>query len=921
MDITELVQKQNPDFGRSALFEAFVNAHFDGVTGELLGKEYEFHRVLNLLGRKDLDFGDIPVRIGKVSFEEKKEIHARFLGLKRNAPKVKKEKTDSIKVGPYLKKLGTTELMAIEAFDSSGNLVTNPAVATTLAQAHLEGWISVKSLPMDAKEILMQCMNQGDMQAAFLLGSKRVSLDKIFIDDGGYLVDKKEERRFYLTVAKAHGNPAAIDWFEQETMQEEMQEEMRDSDGDEECDQFYFDLINTDLQLALKMGPNSTGAKLFNWGVQLAESNQQHFKSAKNAKPDLSAYFSRHALAFQWIVEAAEENAEARHYLATRIDDFIFQKKDAISAESYCFEVIGGRGLTKAEKRLALIESAAISNEGIVPYYPAYIDLAEDLLSKWENSLGIASTRGRLIEKIQRYLIEIEKIEKPNCNQSIRIASIWEKITLKRIHKKSIQYYSMASEKSTFAAYKCAMLSLRSTKPDIESMAIRSLLELAVASSPRHGELNDSTAKYYAEIALEIGWGVDSEPWSWEKASMLLLRQLDRQRYVPDKQMMWLLPTDVESLLRLNPAYEKYKKWKNDWSEILSNEFKPSNSMYPETSIQYGWKDKFRSLYFLYGSSEPSAILKLLSARANDSNYLQSNMEPNEIDDLSILDKYLSSQSTLQKNDEQGKALWEFKKTLAMTEARQDGPSGRGASFVANSLQWLQKKSQDGMNDAQPNCRRVIISSEMNGPISEFGRKMLRIILVNIENESISGKIIATEIVYKDKFINTPIKVALVAKVIEEIVNYLKILFCWNNSLVKIYAGELPDTKNNYSMDRSMNRSDSFSGGPKERNEILHGILARSNIEASLMETTPPHSRNLVVRFNNNSELRVDIDMGMSFWDAAKEENDYILNIDINRKINYLTKNNFSIIGKKEDVNKIIVEWHKGDAVNSNISH
>ncbi len=52
MDVIELVQKQNPDFGREALLEAFVNACFSETTGELLGDVHEFNRVLNLLGRK-----------------------------------------------------------------------------------------------------------------------------------------------------------------------------------------------------------------------------------------------------------------------------------------------------------------------------------------------------------------------------------------------------------------------------------------------------------------------------------------------------------------------------------------------------------------------------------------------------------------------------------------------------------------------------------------------------------------------------------------------------------------------------------------------------------------------------------------------------------------------------------------------------
>jgi len=298
MDVIDLVQKQNPDFGREALLEAFVNAHFDEKTGELLGEEYEFHRVLNLFGRKDINLGDIPNRIGKISFKEKQVVYLRFRELKRNAPNSKRIKNSSSQTGPYLQHLTQTELLALEAFDPSGEVVTNPAVATTLVQAHLEGWMPVAALPMDAKEILMQCMNQGDMQAAYLLGVKHYAAVKKYGDFREqmnsdvklrYLIESDEERLSFLTAAKAHGNPAAIDWFEQKEMQEEMHESIR---GDDDP---YVDLMASDIERALKFGPNSTGQKLFHWGVKLLETNRSHYLfSGRKNWLGFPEYRSRH---------------------------------------------------------------------------------------------------------------------------------------------------------------------------------------------------------------------------------------------------------------------------------------------------------------------------------------------------------------------------------------------------------------------------------------------------------------------------------------------------------------------------------------------------------------------------------------------------------------------------------------------------
>ncbi len=125
-----------------------------------------------------------------------------------------------------------------------------------------------------------------------------------------------------------------------------------------------------------------------------------------------------------------------------------------------------------------------------------------------------------------------------------------------------------------------------------------------------------------------------------------------------------------------------------------------------------------------------------------------------------------------------------------MADAMQNGPGGRGVSFHATSLKWLQSKSQDGINAAQPNCRRVSISEEMNGETTEFGGLFLNLILQNLENEAIPGGSIATEVIYTDRYINTPFKVVLLANAIKAVVTHLRVQERWRDGMVNIYAGE-----------------------------------------------------------------------------------------------------------------------------------
>jgi hypothetical protein len=924
MDVIDLVQKQNPDFGREALLEAFVNAHFNETTGELLGEEYEFQRVLHLLGRKDLNLGDIPKRIGKISFEEKQAVHIRFLELKRSAPKSKKTENNKNPAGPYLQHLTQTELMALEAFDSSGDVVANPAVATTLVQAHLEGWMPVAALPMDAKEILMQCMNQGDMQAAYLLGVKHDSpvnkygdyKERMNSDENiRYLIESDEERLAFLTAAKAHGNPAAINWFEQKEMQEEMYESIRGDD-----DKLYENWLTSDIERALKFGPDSTGQKQFRWGIKLLEANRSHclFSGRKNWL-GFPEYRSRHELACQWIVEAAKSNAEARYYLAKNSENFNFLERENVPQSARLNRLCGNWNGTEIDKERELVRSAAFPGDGIEPYYPAFIDLAEQALFRIVQSQSNETRSTTDFDEVLSYLVEgVDHIEKPDCKQAIRIASLWESIPTEGHIERAIHYYSLAAKDSSLAAYKCAICSLRTLKPGDDTSLTKIKFDIALNAPLRHGEQLDVKAREYSDIALKIGWVFDSEPASWEEPCMLLMQQIDKVGYKPQKRNTWILPSDVDLLLQHSPSYERYKQWIREWRMVLTEIFQRHEAGSPEEAVQSDLEKKIKGIYLLYGKSEPASILRLLSAMANDPEYLHSAHAMKGIDASSILIKFLFSHLTLLQENGQGKALGEFKEVLGIAEAMQNAPGGRGVSFMATSLQWLQKKSLDGISDAQPNCRRVPLGSEMNGAASDFGCNLLNVVLQSLENGAIPGESFATEVIYKDRYINTALKVAILAKTIEAIVGHLKVLNRWRDGVVNIFAGGLKKCEDAGTLNQSCSFRDL-----NERNLILKKLLMKSDIEVAMPKGMAPHGRDLIVRFADGSELRVGIDKGMSFWTAVNggncSINDYNPNGDIDQKVQFLAGCSM-MLGQTEEECPLYVEWHEGKSSNSTAS-
>ncbi len=153
----------------------------------------------------------------------------------------------------------------------------------------------------------------------------------------------------------------------------------------------------------------------------------------------------------------------------------------------------GIRDVAEIEKELDLVRSAAFPEDGVEPYYPAFIDLAEKALFRIARSQSQETDSITKFYEVRRYLIDgVGRIEKPDCKQALRIALLWESIAIEGYIEKAIHYYSLAAKDSAFAAYKCAIYSLRAMRPGADTSSIRIKFSLALNAPPlRHGESLD----------------------------------------------------------------------------------------------------------------------------------------------------------------------------------------------------------------------------------------------------------------------------------------------------------------------------------------------------------------------------------------------------------------------------------------------
>jgi hypothetical protein len=919
MNVIDMVQKPNPDIGRSVLLEEFVRAHFDESSGEHRTTNAEFQTVCQLLGRKDLDFGDVPNRLGKLTPDEVKWVNSTYREMERKVPKLKSRRHQQPNGGPYLSRLSPTEVLILNAFWSDGTVVRNPAVATALVEASLKNWFKVPTLLIPLNEILIQCVEQGDMHAAYLLGTAHWPKGDKF-SRPTYLTEDSEKRKYYLESAKTHGHQGAIHWFEQEAMEAGLAEELS-----EENDADHLRWTNHDIDYALEYGPSAEGERLFEYGLQLVEANQSQFLFVHQEPENGKIFRQRHDLAIGWIEKAAVSNTKARHYLALKKGDLLFEKTYDESINPIDAEV-------EFSKVFNLLLASACPEAGVSPYLPAYVDLAEMCRSQRISPKHPEIQQSFKSDVARDYLVKaISGIQEPDCELALRIAPLCEWLYPGE-RAKAARFYSIAGKKSSYAAYRAGLIYLRESNKPNDIHAIKSLFELASQSNSWCPDERDTKARQFAGVALRIGWGTWQDPASWEDATGDLLQQLDDHSYQDSSLTPWITPGDIELLIGINPEYIRYTQWRLGWERYESTYGKSLS----ESDLNLTGKEhaigSLRAVHFLYGSSDPLAFLKKLCVWNSHESYHHSVAEDESDIDFSCLAAcFLQGQAYLIRstnNDLDAIAERKFKTALTLIASLQEEAGGQGVNPRADLLRWMKSRTHIGIKNSQPTCRKISITEELNGPLNEFGDKFISILLNRLEGCKIPGLSKAKKIYYRDRYINTPFKVALFAQWMKALAECLKRENRWADCSLEVTTlntlgkkSEIEEDIKRYGFG-SFNSRASFVDGA-ERNEILVEALNRlginSKVPNGLTNTETNHDRDLTIVFDDGCELQVDLGSGVGHWRAAKGGKTGINSYQPNRspkvKADFLVAAQLHVASMVGGTNGCVIEWREAKSM------
>ena len=874
--MVNIVPKGSPDTSRQALLEAFVDAHFDGETGASLCDPSGFYSVLIRLGRKDLDFGVEARALGALNKDEERRAREMYAILRREAPEQRKGaplmlSRDHTRTSPFYKLLSTAQRLVFEALDRSGTRVIQPAVATTLAQAMLEGWFDVPPLAVFAGELLKQSSEQGDAHAAYLLATVRTP-------EGAYLDESEDRRQSYLEHAKRQGHRHADDELQQRAL-EEMEEGRDFSDEDElaEC--------KIQIQHALKVGPHREGYRLFDIAIELIEANHSYLACCTPDRFDVSTYRRHREQALEWIKKAAETVARARHWIAS--DSMSMYGREA--------------------DRLSWLTRAAQPESGVKPFHPALVDMAEIYADRGKAIFDLVEARKCLAQAL-------EKIAAPDAEIAIRMADLDEQLNEGQSFSSALELYAGASKSSAYAGFRAGLLALRLASTDDEILDSLSHFKACLSSKSGSRCARNSEAQRYAEVVIAIGWGgwKDGDE-AWDEAAVILVQQVHEQRYRPDLESVWLRETDIQKLFDRNPQYVTYKEWVQGGMEGEKVREKFGEHFVLEHREE-GRDSRLKFLekrHYGFGAYDPLSFLKGIIAVSTRSDVLVAQLKRDyQMDRPSILSEFLFGQLHL--HDRLGEkmeavALGHFEHARKLISQRQDEGGGQGVSNRAKLLRWLEENTLAGILNSQPGVRRMVLTKELNGPVSEFGTSMMGQILKRFPKNELPGTSKAIEVRYRDRYINTPLKVALLVHWMAALKKYFESNKRWAIKCVTIETTDDMAIGGNGTFNQSWEMH-------YARNGVLWAALDDCGMRLDIPKVFVPHDRDLQVVFEDGSELQLDLGHGLSCWiavpggEASINDFDFRCNPTVQSKMLVQGK---VIVGSVDELTNCWVEWRQ----------
>lgn len=166
------------------------------------------------------------------------------------------------------------------------------------------------------------------------------------------------------------------------------------------------------------------------------------------------------------------------------------------------------------------------------------------------------------------------------------------------------------------------------------------------------------------------------------------------------------------------------------------------------------------------------------------------------------------------------------------------------------------------------NAGRLDIKRELDGTVDGFGRKLLERLNDKVAGPLLPGDADITTVVYQDRYLNSPLPVALLLDFIGAIKEMHQQR--WDNPAIEIVSIEVPVESRNVAPPSLVFHNWQCT---IERDKAIQVGFERRGMNASVRNVAKPlasHARSLEIGLSDGSKLKLWLDQGFGYWNSPR---------------------------------------------------
>jgi len=202
---------------------------------------------------------------------------------------------------------------------------------------------------------------------------------------------------------------------------------------------------------------------------------------------------------------------------------------------------------------------------------------------------------------------------------------------------------------------------------------------------------------------------------------------------------------------------------------------------------------------------------------------------------------------------------WGQMGSTVLVNARQPEPEGLG--------DVVQLKAKPPV-EASPRSGRLDVKNELDGRVAGFGQKLLERLNDSVQGKLLEGDADITTLIYRDRYLNAPLPVALLLSFIGAIKDMH--LERWDNPTMEIVSVAVPEDGRSFTAPSQIFHNWQSTN---DRDRAIKEAFSQRGINAVVRNLPKPlafHARSLEIGTSDGYKFKLWFDQGFGYWSSPR---------------------------------------------------